>query len=305
MEKLNLYQKIVELRKSIPFLKKDTKSFKYKYVSGVAILSIVQDKMNELGLLLIPTVLNKKSVIEGNNKIVEADMIWTWIDADTGEKLEISWALFGEQNDISKAFGSALTYSERYFLLKALNIPTDEDDPDYIKHKSNTQTTTSIPEKGFDTKPKKKIESWEEFIVRKKISNEDIKSFKAYIAECASKLKTDPETLIYNSTIACDLEGLYKNWMHWKEQVAPRDKAKSNWWDDDNHWRFRKKEDLKDLILFGFGHKVINPICENNHNAKDCLKLASSETKKNLAIRYDKLFGDSALKTLIKSLNNK
>ena len=35
-----------------------------------------------------------------------------------------------QQNDISKAFGSALTYSERYLLLKSLGAPTDEDDPD-------------------------------------------------------------------------------------------------------------------------------------------------------------------------------
>ena len=31
---------------------------------------------------------------------------------------------------ISKAHGTALTYAERYFLMKFFNIPTDEDDAD-------------------------------------------------------------------------------------------------------------------------------------------------------------------------------
>ena len=137
--KLNLYQKIVEVRKCVPFLQKDTQGYKYKYVAGVSILSAIHDKMNELGLLLMPSVSNRtyhtETVInskgeESKQRIIEAEMILTWVDAESSEKIEVPWLLFGEQNDISKAFGSGLTYSERYYLLKALNIPTDEDDPD-------------------------------------------------------------------------------------------------------------------------------------------------------------------------------
>ena len=36
----------------------------------------------------------------------------------------------GQQDDVSKAHGTALTYAERYFLMKFFNIPTDEDDAD-------------------------------------------------------------------------------------------------------------------------------------------------------------------------------
>ena len=37
----------------------------------------------------------------------------------------------GQQtDDISKAVGTAMTYNERYFLLKFLGLPTDEDDAD-------------------------------------------------------------------------------------------------------------------------------------------------------------------------------
>ena len=52
------------------------------------------------------------------------------IDSNTKEDYTIQFAAFGQQQDIAQAYGTALTYAERYFLLKLLNIPTDEDDPD-------------------------------------------------------------------------------------------------------------------------------------------------------------------------------
>ena len=143
MGELNLCQKLVEIRKCIPYLKKDTKGYNYNYVSGSSILSQIQDKMNALGVLLVPSVTSKNLHLdhyESTNsygktstkevRIVEADMIMTWIDAESGDKLEVPWLLFGEQDEASKAFGSGLTYSERYFLLKFFNAPTDDDDPD-------------------------------------------------------------------------------------------------------------------------------------------------------------------------------
>ena len=49
------------------------------------------------------------------------------IDSATGEK---DANLFGAngQNDWEKGLGSALTYGERYFLLKHFHTATDEDD---------------------------------------------------------------------------------------------------------------------------------------------------------------------------------
>jgi hypothetical protein len=56
-------------------------------------------------------------------------MRFTWIDVNTGEKDENSFGANG-QNDWDKGVGSALTYAERYFLLKYFHINTDEDDID-------------------------------------------------------------------------------------------------------------------------------------------------------------------------------
>ncbi|HDY9908796.1 TPA: ERF family protein, partial [Staphylococcus aureus] len=46
------------------------------------------------------------------------------------EKIESSIFAIGQQDDPSKALGTALTYSERYFLMKFFGLPTDEDDAD-------------------------------------------------------------------------------------------------------------------------------------------------------------------------------
>ena len=58
-------------------------------------------------------------------------MKYVWVNAENPEeRIEIPWQTMGQQDDISKAFGSGLTYSERYFLLKFFGVPTDDDDTD-------------------------------------------------------------------------------------------------------------------------------------------------------------------------------
>jgi hypothetical protein len=138
--KMNLYQKIVEVRKVAEGFNKDGASYGYKYVTGNQVLSKIKDKMNELNLLLFPSTtvgehsLHAYKTAKGKDAldfVVKGEMSYTWINGDEpAEREAISWAYYGQQDDISKAYGSALTYSERYFLLKCLGLPTDEDDPD-------------------------------------------------------------------------------------------------------------------------------------------------------------------------------
>lgn len=140
---MNIYQKIVEIRKSVEGFSKDTKGYGYEYVSGNQILRAIKNKMDELGVLLIPSVdyetlswqkheyKNKKGE-EKLDFIVQARMTYKWINAEEPtEVIEVPWLMIGQQtDDISKATGTALTYNERYFLLKQFGLPTDEDDAD-------------------------------------------------------------------------------------------------------------------------------------------------------------------------------
>ena len=137
---MNLYQKLVEIRKDVINFSKDTESFGYKYVSGSQAIAKIREKMDSLGVLLVPEVkstisstydyINAKGK-ECTDHIVSGEMSYKWINAENPEEtLSVPWQLYGAQDDISKAFGSGLTYSERYFILKFFQAPTDADDPD-------------------------------------------------------------------------------------------------------------------------------------------------------------------------------
>jgi len=124
---LTVLQKIFEVQKVCDFFKKDTTGHNYKYASGTQVLTAVRSKMDEIKLLLEPH-LSGDLILEGTQYAQTGFMVW--VDVETGEERKIPWTFAGKQQDISKAFGSALTYCQRYFILKYFNVPTDEDDPD-------------------------------------------------------------------------------------------------------------------------------------------------------------------------------
>ncbi len=114
--------------------------------------------MDELGVLLIPELdyntlhWEKHEYTNSKNQdkldfIITAKMTYTWINAeDPDDKIVVPWVCIGQQaDDIAKAVGTAMTYNERYFLLKFLGVPTDEDDADNkepanaVKSKKNTK----------------------------------------------------------------------------------------------------------------------------------------------------------------------
>ena len=147
---MNIYQKLIEVRKEVPYLQKENSGAQYKYVSSSQVLGNCKAKMDELGLLLIPSVIGHKvteSIIErpdreGNIEkrtttyFTELDTKMTWINAEKPEEtIECLW--YGQGVDIAgeKGVGKALTYSEKYFMLKFFNIPTDKDDPDSFQKK--------------------------------------------------------------------------------------------------------------------------------------------------------------------------
>ena len=137
---LNLFQKLVEVRKSIPALHKDAKGYNYSYVTGSQILAGIQQAMNDYGVLLFPKIdtqnVESGETVSAKGKKtmqfrVHGRMTYTWINADNpNETLEVPFMYAAANEDVAKALGSALTYAERYFLIKSFNLPTDGDDPD-------------------------------------------------------------------------------------------------------------------------------------------------------------------------------
>jgi len=164
---MNLWQKIIEVRKSVDSLTKDVdkQGLKYTYVSGNQILSKIKCMMNDQGLILQPSIelgsheqydYKTQYGKEMTDFIVKGEMSYTWINAEKPEEREvIRWAYYGQQSDISKSLGSGLTYSERYFLLKYFGLPTDEDDPDLNQDKKSSNNYNTQPPK--QPKPNKTV----------------------------------------------------------------------------------------------------------------------------------------------------
>ena len=152
-EKQNIYQKLHHIQTKIMGLGKDKATFNYKYVTGDKVLNEIKPLMNELGLILKQEVLSIENSRQdyatkngSKSEILSKVMMkFTWIDCITGEKDENLFGANG-QNDWEKGLGSALTYAERYFLLKYFHIATDEDDIDNDSRK----TTAPVQHKAED-----------------------------------------------------------------------------------------------------------------------------------------------------------
>ena len=140
-----VYEKLLKIQKRLKAVTKDAKAYNYDYVSGDKLLDIVRPMMDEYGLLLLPIVLNTssetitykkwdkntKSVIETTEVLHTIKMQMRWVDTEQTEVIDIPFAAVG-MNAFDKGFGSALTYAERYYLLKTFHISTSRDDVDAV-----------------------------------------------------------------------------------------------------------------------------------------------------------------------------
>lgn len=161
---MNIYQKIIEVRKLVEFLQKDTQGYQYRYVSGSNVLSSIRPKMDELGLILATDVIEDRQdryQWEGKDSkgspkqiiqfVTRQKMKKIWINAEKpDEKFSMHWTASGEDEDPAKADGKAHTYGERYYLLKFFNIPTDNEDPDAFQKKQEKAGNVPMKDKPIE-----------------------------------------------------------------------------------------------------------------------------------------------------------
>ena len=159
---LNIYQKLANIRKSVEVVQKNKSGYGYKYVTEDELLAKISVGMEKFGLLLMPKIIPGTSVVSPytypktkvtkdgktyeehvNEILVQSEMEWTWLDTTNGDTVVVPWVLFGQQSDASQAFGSGLTYSSRYFLLKFFNVATPESDPDDFRSKQKATEAES------------------------------------------------------------------------------------------------------------------------------------------------------------------
>lgn len=146
---MNIYQKLIEVRKQVPYLQKESEGHQYKYTGSSQVLASVRKKLDELELLLIPKIVSTNilaETVESTDKynnpkktttyFTELTMVMTWVNAENPEEtIECPWYAQGVDIAGEKGVGKALTYGEKYFMLKFFNIATDKDDPDAFQQK--------------------------------------------------------------------------------------------------------------------------------------------------------------------------
>lgn len=148
---MNLHNKLIEIRKAFGTLTKDSSGHQHKYVSGSQLLSKLRSAIDTMHLRLNPEIVHGSTNVQVINNlgkqnwnadlgkfvgkaikevIVSFEMYWVWTDPEDNEQIRVPWFATAQMTDASQSLGSALTYSERYFLTKYFNLPTDEYDPD-------------------------------------------------------------------------------------------------------------------------------------------------------------------------------
>ena len=160
---MNLHQKILKIADMAGALKKNKKGFNYNYVTEDEIQAKITAGMQKYNVMLytslVPGTLNviehnytklkskqskdekgKTIMIDVENPvheiIVSSEVKYTWVNTDNpDDKIECYWAYVGQMEDASQAFGAGATYGNRYYLLKALQLATTDDDPDNYRSK--------------------------------------------------------------------------------------------------------------------------------------------------------------------------
>ena len=128
---MNIYQKMLEVMKSIEYLNKDDrveyKSTKYRAMSEEKVTTTVRKELIKQGLVVFPI----EQSVSQNGTITTTNTVYKMVNTDNPEEFVIL-ASSGQGADTQdKGVGKAMTYSFKYMLLRTFAIPTGED-PDKI-----------------------------------------------------------------------------------------------------------------------------------------------------------------------------
>lgn len=172
IKSIPLIEKLFEIEHEIEFIKKDTKGHNYTYASPSKVLGILRpllkkyrvkleqnivdvkydrifSKPNAKGLLLTDEQTGKPASKQVRFDVYETLIsMWfemTWVNVDNPEDTRTVPFFAQGANGDDKGVGSAMTYAERYFILKYFNIPTDDDDPDWLANKLEPKKAQPAP----------------------------------------------------------------------------------------------------------------------------------------------------------------
>lgn len=149
---MNLHEKILKIADMAGVLQRTKDGFGYKYVPEEDIQAKVTAGLQKYRVMLyenfvpgtlevIPYHYEKydakiKGIKPVNEIIVKAETRYLWVNVDNPEeKVETFWGFVGQMEDAAQAMGAGLTYGNRYYLMKQLQLATTESDPDGYRSK--------------------------------------------------------------------------------------------------------------------------------------------------------------------------
>lgn len=186
MEKMNLYQKLVEVRKQVSYLQKSAEGYKFKYATESQILSMIRPKMDEMKVILEMDMISLDQVdccsIKDkqimNVRGLKATFKFIWVDADNPSDRIEKTIIVQEQESCIETVGSLMTYAHRYFLYKFFSVPTDKDDPDTFDNKTKkiqSMITPTIKQSlTVDMITEEQAENLEDLLSREESGSRDI-----------------------------------------------------------------------------------------------------------------------------------
>ena len=151
---MSVFKKLLEVqaatRSLAPNAEGQTGAARYNYVAGSKVLDRIRPLMDKLGLLLFQEVIgitNEPITYTTRNgekteMFTSIHIRFTWVDTEDESRVENEFFANG-MNAWDKGLGSALTYAERYYLMKTFHIATDDDDIDALKKEEAISITPS------------------------------------------------------------------------------------------------------------------------------------------------------------------
>ena len=138
----SLQEKIFLIQSMSPYMKKDAKAYNFNYTNEETVLAWLKPELQKYGLTITPEIESHsisvdlvtkkvKGVMETTSEYLYSGQGYMAIrDFDSKEEIKVPWSFIGSGADPAQAYGSALTYCNRYFMLKYFQVPTGKDDPD-------------------------------------------------------------------------------------------------------------------------------------------------------------------------------
>ena len=139
----NLYQKLVEIRKQVKYMKKAASGYQFKYATEGQILAAIRDKMDELEVFLEIDMISLDNIecceIKDKKEFkcagLRATMAFKWTNAENPTDSISKQVIVQNSESCIETVGGLLTYANRYFLYKFFSVATDELDPDAFDNK--------------------------------------------------------------------------------------------------------------------------------------------------------------------------